>query len=940
MWAVAALHEVRIDPPPTLSDSGTTIRAFLSIGWNGLFSPSNIREGKSLHWKEPSRLHGRNLPAFVEIAVYQQSHQKRFALMGKVRHFLLHGSNGQQSQVHPMKRGWKLSVTSVITSIEDVPLHVMEDMIENTNKLVNEQLEEDLLLCWGSRESLDAKEMVVSMAFPRKASSECVVKSIGLWDSRAVVATANDVLIGNLQSGCDASQWLSLAGAANLIDTEAGIMIKEVAVTNDAVFLLLDDGSVYLLSPRADMYIRELGSPQGSNIPRRVFPIHERQTDTNTTANTKAETHECWYKVPLADVVAIRAGCMHVMLLAANGSVAALGTISLGRLGKRSFDDISTADWQRPANSGMVMIACGRAHNLAADGDGHLWSCGRNDFGQTGHDAGSETIYLWTRVPWELDPCYGKIVQIAAATFHSTCLTERGMCFVWGRKGVHAGDGGRCKDSHLPTLAIALSSSLYSQPWQAQCATPLWASRRATGLGAWSCGTDTCAYNALDSTQFCVAPHKLKWPEHAPLPADYDLQQVAVNESCGRQGLMLAVKKSMPDTATDISPLNRARWQWEWQSGRGQVQLCFVGTSASATASASCIYVPVGALLYYSQHFWPSCLGQAEGCWKEHALYKYNGKESGENRNRNERWRFRVVCPAEEMLATIRICESICMGSQLIRPSFGFQEVLDICHLLSRWTFPASLLEDCMLVLFERGLQRGMSVSVLSDYVRSYQSSLPWNMIQILSLSKDVVGYPVRLLTSPLTVSRRSRRSQSDPVDLEKLEEETENWCQKEMPLRRDDRHKVTANQLEVAKKIARTIPYAVASSLKSDKVRTPIALIHYSDFTEPSFPDSRSRYGACRDFVGTCHLGVCLALMRYCQYVHLCFFLTPVDDETDDKEGGVTDNTAMTMEGNKSSWGEFFRLLACPEEVQQDVHSSMFGEESAQYWRFLVWPQ
>eukprot|EP01103_Thecamoeba_quadrilineata_P018925 TRINITY_DN7469_c0_g1_i1.p1 TRINITY_DN7469_c0_g1~~TRINITY_DN7469_c0_g1_i1.p1 ORF type:complete len:796 (+),score=82.08 TRINITY_DN7469_c0_g1_i1:63-2390(+) len=76
----------------------------------------------------------------------------------------------------------------------------------------------------------------------------------------------------------------------------------------------------------------------------------------------------------------------------------------------------------------IVKISCGQNHTLVLNDKGEVYSWGSGVFGQLGHGRPQDSIK-----PYRIETFTNtKINQISCGHFHSVCLTEKGMVYVWG----------------------------------------------------------------------------------------------------------------------------------------------------------------------------------------------------------------------------------------------------------------------------------------------------------------------------------------------------------------------------------------------------------------------------------------------------------------------------------------------------------------------------
>lgn len=112
------------------------------------------------------------------------------------------------------------------------------------------------------------------------------------------------------------------------------------------------------------------------------------------------------------------------------GRALVCGQGDMGQLGLG--DDESKFERKRPALvdavSNVVDVKAGGMHNLVLTHDGRVYSFGCNDEGALGRDSSEEGSEFEPR-PIDLP---GKVLKISAGDSHSACLLEDGRVFAWG----------------------------------------------------------------------------------------------------------------------------------------------------------------------------------------------------------------------------------------------------------------------------------------------------------------------------------------------------------------------------------------------------------------------------------------------------------------------------------------------------------------------------
>jgi alpha-tubulin suppressor-like RCC1 family protein len=172
----------------------------------------------------------------------------------------------------------------------------------------------------------------------------------------------------------------------------------------------------------------------------------------------------------LTQVRATSAGSLHALALREDGSVWAWGSNEDQRLGapttERCQGQIPPAPGRGPADCAklplhvaglptVTAISAGRAHNLALDTDGGVWSWGDNASGQLGDDttADRRTPSRVTGLP--------PIQAIDAGNDFSLALAHDGTVFAWGRNaGGELGDSTGNALRSMPVRVSGLTSVL------------------------------------------------------------------------------------------------------------------------------------------------------------------------------------------------------------------------------------------------------------------------------------------------------------------------------------------------------------------------------------------------------------------------------------------------------------------------------------------------
>ncbi len=132
-------------------------------------------------------------------------------------------------------------------------------------------------------------------------------------------------------------------------------------------------------------------------------------------------------KVGSAQWVSIDAGSAHSVGLLSDGTLQAWGYGAYGQLGSGGLSDQLTPSYVGDGLPGWRMISAGRNHTAAIDGNGKLWTCGRNSYGQLGIGSYVDQASLTqvgTATNWE---------YASAGDDHTVAKTTTGQLWSFGK---------------------------------------------------------------------------------------------------------------------------------------------------------------------------------------------------------------------------------------------------------------------------------------------------------------------------------------------------------------------------------------------------------------------------------------------------------------------------------------------------------------------------
>ncbi len=157
-------------------------------------------------------------------------------------------------------------------------------------------------------------------------------------------------------------------------------------------------------------------------------------------------------------VIAVAVGKSQALVLERNGAVLAWGNGTSGELGDGQSDKRSapTPVVGLGPGSGVVAIAAGGSHCLAAKADGSVWAWGNNKSGQLGD--GTRPSDHTTPVAVHGLAAGSGVVAVAAGDAFSLAMTRDGRVFAWGRNKVGEVADGTTLDRSIPAEVHGLTA--------------------------------------------------------------------------------------------------------------------------------------------------------------------------------------------------------------------------------------------------------------------------------------------------------------------------------------------------------------------------------------------------------------------------------------------------------------------------------------------------
>lgn len=258
---------------------------------------------------------------------------------------------------------------------------------------------------------------------------EGVVLTWGLNDSRA---------LGRNTTSWEKSKDINYKHATDIDSLEStplpveglshlGLKITQVAATDNATFALTDSGFVYGWGTFHDS-----DGVYG-------FLRHKMQ---KTHKTTRTHDFDARFQASpvciegLRNIKHLSAGMNHVLALTTSGDVYAWGSGQQAQLARRlvqrhQHESLTPRMVDLP-KKGIVNIFAGFNHSFALDRQGHVWTWGLNNFGQTGIPANDENLHIGH--PTLVPGLEGYSIRHMAPGFHhSLACTADGQVLAWGR---------------------------------------------------------------------------------------------------------------------------------------------------------------------------------------------------------------------------------------------------------------------------------------------------------------------------------------------------------------------------------------------------------------------------------------------------------------------------------------------------------------------------
>jgi alpha-tubulin suppressor-like RCC1 family protein len=217
------------------------------------------------------------------------------------------------------------------------------------------------------------------------------------------------------------------SGASNCTDNPLTGVIA-IAIGTNFSLALKSDGTVWAWGNNDNWQLGD-GTITARSTPVQVCDVGQTDCATN----------------PLTGVIAIAAGGQHSLALKSNGTVVAWGRNGDGQLGNGTTTgqntpvqvcDTGQTDCTTNPLTGVIAIAGGGNHSLAAKSNGRVWAWGRNGDGQLGDSTLNERatptpVCDTGQTDCTANPLTG-VIGIAGGLQFSLALKGNGTVWGWG----------------------------------------------------------------------------------------------------------------------------------------------------------------------------------------------------------------------------------------------------------------------------------------------------------------------------------------------------------------------------------------------------------------------------------------------------------------------------------------------------------------------------
>ena len=262
-------------------------------------------------------------------------------------------------------------------------------------------------------------------------------------------------------------------------------LIKAMAAGTYHTLFLLEDGEVYSWEEPIGERIghggtqEKIGAQIIKNIPGKVIGLaagvyHSLVVNesgevyswgANVTGHSRDRNHKDRITPKLIEdipdkVTTVAAGDYHSLALTQGGIVYGWSRNIERQLGYYPTEEKRRSIAITGITGKVVKISAGSIHSLAVTESGEVYGWGNNEYGQIGNGTHQEV-----NGPQLIFTLPEKVVAIAAGSFHSLALLERGEVYGWGWNGNGQLGGGKIKSVLFPRKISKLNKRILYSPF-------------------------------------------------------------------------------------------------------------------------------------------------------------------------------------------------------------------------------------------------------------------------------------------------------------------------------------------------------------------------------------------------------------------------------------------------------------------------------------------
>lgn len=170
--------------------------------------------------------------------------------------------------------------------------------------------------------------------------------------------------------------------------------------------------------------------------------------------NTKSNVPVLVSGLSSSNIIAIAAGGEHSLALGSDGKVFAWGRNNSGQLGNAANTNSNLPVQVGIAGSNITQIAAGRSHSLGLKSDGTVLAWGDNSSGQLGNNSTTSS-----NVPVQVSS-FSNAIRIAAGGNHSVAARNGGSVVSWGSNSNGQLGNGTNTNSNVPVSVSSLTGAI------------------------------------------------------------------------------------------------------------------------------------------------------------------------------------------------------------------------------------------------------------------------------------------------------------------------------------------------------------------------------------------------------------------------------------------------------------------------------------------------